>query len=66
MATVKLKHFVVWYEKDTGVVVKYRTTHSAMEKLVNEIINSSSYIPESLKVIVGTEVLTPETGAEWI
>ena len=63
---IKLKHFIVWDSIRAGRVVQFRTSHIAMEKLVNKIINDRFYRPGSLTVVVGTEVLTPQTGQELL
>ena len=63
---IKLKHYVVWYDMVDGPKLAYRTKHSDMETLVNKIVNTEYYEPSSLQVIVGTEVLTPETGKELL
>ena len=57
-----LKHFIVWYSETKGMQVKWRTSHSAMESLVNKVIHESGYVKGTCKVLVGVEELKPDSG----
>lgn len=54
-----LKHTVVWYSETEGMQMKTRASHSAMEKLVNQVIKSDDYVDGTCKVFVALEELKP-------